>query len=236
MLPKFLNQVLASVRPLAGVALLFNLSSCATKPLPLEPLAASQRFAMEINSFTSADATNPPPRNPILFIGSSSIRLWKTLASDFPNHRVINRGFGGSQIFDSLNYVDRIVLPYRPRQIVMYAGANDINAGKTPEHVFEDYKAFVAKVHTRLPRTPIAFISISPNPARWAQIAQVREANSLIEDYTRQHAQLTFINAFPLMLGPDGQPRPDIFIADRLHMNERGYELWKTVVGPVLLP
>ncbi len=212
----------------------YHFTGCVTKPVPLQPLAASARFAKDINAFSTLDATNPPPRRAILFIGSSSIRLWKTLASDFPNHRVINRGFGGSQIFDSVNYFERIVLPYKPRKIVMYAGANDINAGKSPEKVLSDYKAFVAKVHASLPKTKIAFISISPNPARWAQVEKVREANRLVEEYSPQDPRLSFINAFPHMLGSDGLPRPDIFVADRLHMNELGYALWKDIIGPTL--
>jgi len=213
---------------------LYNFTGCATKPVLLEPLAASERFAKDINAFSNSDATNPPPRGAILFIGSSSIRLWKTLNSDFPDHRVINRGFGGSQIFDSVNYSERIVLPYRPRKIVMYAGANDINAGKSPEEVLRDYKAFVAKVHASLPKTKIAFITISPNPARWAQVDKVRETNRLVEEYSAHDPRLSFINAFPHMLGSDGLPRPDIFVADRLHMNELGYALWKDILGPNL--
>lgn len=236
MQPIFSKSTLTRLRVLAALALIFSLSSCATKPPRFEPLPLSQPFAKEINAFTATDATNPPPRGAILFVGSSSIRLWKTLASDFPDQRVINRGFGGSQIIDSVNYASRIVLPYKPRQIVMYAGGNDINAGKQPEQVFADFKSFVGKVHATLPGTRIAYISIAPNPARWAQVEKVRAANRLIEDFVRQDARLTFINAFPLMLGADGLPRPDVFVSDRLHMNANGYEIWKGVVGPALRP
>lgn len=201
-----------------------------TFPTP-EPLEASRPFAAEINAFTAGDATNPPPRGGILFVGSSSIRLWKTLAADFPDLPVINRGFGGSQVIDSVRYADRIVLPHAPRHIVMYAGGNDINARKSPGQVFADFQSFVATVHRRLPRTRISYISIAPNPARWAQVADVREANRLIEAFTRTDKRLGFINVFPHMLGRDGQPMPDIFVTDRLHMNPRGYEIWKKVVG-----
>ena len=191
-------------------------------------------FEQEIIAFEASDKTNPPPRDAVLFIGSSSIRLWKSLAADFPKHKVINRGFGGSHVSDSVNYAERIAIPYRPRLIVFYAGGNDIHGGKTPERVFADYKAFVAKIHAALPRTRIAYISIAGNPSRWAEVGRVREANRLIEAHTNTDPRLQFINVFPRMLGEDGQPRPEIFVADRLHMNERGYQLWKEIVGPYL--
>lgn len=195
------------------------------------PLEATRPFAREINDFTASDAAMPPARGEILFLGSSSIRLWKTLSKDLPDLPVLNRGFGGSQVIDSVNYADRIVFPYKPRHIVLYAGGNDINAKKSPEQVFADFRSFVAKVHARLPRTRISYISIAPNPARWSQIIQVREANRLIEEFTRTDKRLGFINVFPHMLGADGQPKPDIFVDDRLHMNARGYEIWRRVVG-----
>jgi lysophospholipase L1-like esterase len=114
--------------------------------------------------------------------------------------------------------------------IVMYAGGNDINAGKSPEKVFADFQTFVLTVRQKLPTTPIAYISIAPNPARWAQVARVRETNRLIENYTRTDARLSFINVFPRMLDPDGTPQEDIFVADRLHMNAKGYAIWQEVV------
>ena len=191
-------------------------------------------FEKEILAFEASDKTNPPPQGAVLFIGSSSIRLWKTLTGDFPKHKVINRGFGGSHISDSVNYADRIAIPYHPRLIVFYAGGNDIHGGKTPERVFADYKAFVAKIHAALPRTRMAYISIAGNPSRWAEVERVKEANRLIEAHTKTDPRLQFINVFPRMLGEDGQPRPEIFVADRLHMNERGYQLWKEIVGPYL--
>ena len=191
-------------------------------------------FEKEILAFEASDKTNPPPQGAVLFIGSSSIRLWKTLTTDFQKQKVINRGFGGSQISDSVNYAGRIAIPYHPRLIVFYAGGNDLHGGKTPERVFADYKAFVAKIHAALPRTRIAYISIAGNPSRWSEVERVKEANRLIEAQTKTDSRLQFINVFPRMLGEDGQPRPEIFVADRLHMNERGYQLWKEIVGPHL--
>lgn len=217
------------------LAALLCAAGCRTsQTASLPPLEDKRPFAKEINAFTASDATNHPARGGILFIGSSSIRLWKTLKQDLPDLPVLNRGFGGSQVIDSFNYADHIVFPYKPRHIVMYAGGNDLNARKTPERVAADFRAFVALVHAQLPRTRISYISIAPNPARWSQIVQVREANRLIEEFTRTDKRLGFINVFPHMLGADSQPKPDIFVDDRLHMNPRGYEIWKRVVGDYL--
>lgn len=203
-------------------------------PTAARPATNALPFEKEILAFEASDRTNPPPRGAVLFLGSSSIRLWKSLATDFPGHRVINRGFGGSQIVDSIRYAPRIVVPYRPRLIVFYAGGNDINAGKSAEQVFADYREFVRTVHAALPDTAIAYISVAPNPARWAQVDRVRAANSLIAAHSRTDPRLRFIDVFPRMLGADGQPRPEIFSADRLHMNPAGYALWREVVGPFL--
>lgn len=194
----------------------------------------TNRWEKDIAAFEAQDRTNPPPKNAVLFIGSSSIRLWKTLVEDLPEHKVINRGFGGSQIEDSVYFVERMVVPYQPRKIVMYAGGNDINANKAPEQVASDFKAFVAKVHAKLPETRIAYISIAPNPARWAQVERVKAANRLIREFTTTDKRLQFIDVFQHMLGEDGKPWPDIFVEDRLHMNEKGYAIWKRVVGAAL--
>jgi lysophospholipase L1-like esterase len=157
--------------------------------------------------------------------------MWKTLAQDFPEYRVINRGFGGSQISNAIHFAERIVIPYEPRIIVMYSGGNDLNAGKTPDTVFNDFKTFVGKVRAKLPDTKLVYISIAPNPARWAQIDRVREANRLIRDYTQKQSGLSFIDVHPHMLGDDGKPKPDIYLDDKLHMNAKGYVIWKRVVG-----
>jgi lysophospholipase L1-like esterase len=188
-------------------------------------------FEKEILAFESRDKGNPPPKGAILFIGSSSIRLWKTLTQDFPQYHVINRGFGGSQISDSIYFTDRIVLPYEPSVIALYAGGNDLNAKKSPETVAADFKTFVAGVRAKLPKTKIAYIAIAGNPARWAQVDKVREANRLIREWTATQDGLSFIDVFPHMMGDDGTPKPDIFVADKLHMNEKGYAIWKGVVG-----
>ena len=208
-----------------------------TASLPAQTATNSTKatpFESEIKAFQHGDLTSRPPKNGILFIGGSSIRFWSTLTQDFPSLPVYNRGFGGSQISDSIHFAPRIVIPYAPRQIVFYAGGNDINADKTPERVFGDFTNFVAIVHAALPETRIDYISIAPNPARWTQVAKVKVANKAIEEFTKKNSRLGFIDVFSKMLGPDGQPLPDIYRDDKLHMNPKGYELWKGIVAPHL--
>jgi lysophospholipase L1-like esterase len=192
--------------------------------------APASPFESEIRSFEAQDLRSPPPRRPIVFIGSSSIRIWTSLEQDFPRERVLNRGFGGSHISDAVGFVERIVVPYAPPLVVMYAGGNDIAAGKSPAVVAADFQAFAARVWSHLPRTQIAFISIAPSPARWTQADRVREANSLIAAACRSDPRLHYIDVFPRMLGADGQPRGDLFLDDRLHMNRKGYEVWIPLV------
>ncbi len=193
-----------------------------------------RQFEPAINAFEEADKTNPPAKGAVLFIGSSSIRLWTSLGEDFPRARVINRGFGGSHIEDSVDFAERIVFPYRPRLIVLYAGDNDIEGGKSPAVVLEDFKKFVAIVHQKLPRTRIAFISIKPSPARWHLADKVREANRLIKDFTEHDRRLGYIGVFSPMLGKDGRPRPELFVEDSLHMNAAGYKLWRSTLAPYI--
>ncbi|EEF60179.1 SGNH/GDSL hydrolase family protein [Pedosphaera parvula] len=223
-----------SRRTFVTAALLLSLFSVTghaqtkTKPEHSETL-----FEKEIAAFEAADKTNPPPKNVILFVGSSSIRKWTTLTADFPTHKVINRGFGGSHISDSIAFADRIVIPYQPKMIVIYAGGNDINYGKSPEQVFSDFKTFVTKVHEKLPQTKIAFISIATNPSRWSEVEKVKQANQLVETFCKAN-NLVFIDVFHPMLSPEGKPRPEIYVSDRLHMNEQGYKIWKQVIEPYL--
>jgi lysophospholipase L1-like esterase len=203
--------------------------------LPPNTLAThdSKKWEPDIQAFEAADRTNPPPKNAIVFVGSSSIRFWTGLKSDFPEFPVINRGFGGSELADAVNFADRIINVYSPREVVIYSGANDIANGKKPELVFGDFVALVDKIHQHEPQARIAFIASAPNPKRWALVDNVKKLNALVQDYCRGHG-LMFIDVFPLMLGPDGLPKPDIFRDDKLHMNAKGYAIWKEAVRPYL--
>ena len=191
-------------------------------------------FEADIKKFEAADVANPPAKGGIVFVGSSSIVMWKSLKEDFPGYNVINRGFGGSQISDSVRYAQRIVTPYEPKMVVFFAGTNDLASGKSAETVFADYKAFVGKVREKLPTVPIAYISISPAPSRWSNVETIKKANSLIKEYAGKERNLKFIDVFSLMLDEKGGPRPELFGSDQLHMNEKGYAIWKKAVAPFL--
>lgn len=225
------NRLLTRFSPLVLAALLF--SGCQTVPLNSLATHDSSKWEKEISALEASAITNRPSAGCIVFVGSSSIKRWKTLAEDFPGLPVVNRGFGGSQLADSVNFAERIVIPCQPRQVVIYAGGNDINAGKSPEVVYGDFVALVTKLRAALPQAKIAYIAVAPNPARWQQVEKVKQLNALAAAYCRRHG-LTFIDVFPLMLGSDGQPKPDIFVADRLHMNEKGYAIWRETVAPHL--
>ena len=197
--------------------------------------AAPEKWTDAINKFTQADATNPPPQGAVVFVGSSSIVRWESLEKDFAGTKVINRGFGGSELADSVFYADRIVVPYRPRVVVLYAGENDLNAGKTPETVVADFKAFAQKVHAALPDTKIVFIAIKPSPSRWKIKDQFIRTNALIAaECAKDKRRFAFADIYPLMLDAKGQPRPELFVKDMLHMNAAGYEIWKPVVAPLI--
>jgi lysophospholipase L1-like esterase len=203
----------------------------ADKQATIADVSPSAKWEKEIQAFEEADKIAPPPEGGVLFIGSSSTRMWETLAQDFPDQHVINRGFGGSQIADSVYFADRIVIPYRPKLIVLQVGGNDIAAGKTPRQVFADFKAFVKTVRAKLPRTRIAFLSINPSPVRWEKNSEKeKEANRLIAKYIRSGKNLDYIDLWKQFLGPDGKPREDLFRSDRLHNNAAGYKIRADVV------
>jgi hypothetical protein len=192
------------------------------------------KWENEIAAFERMDRVHPPGKGAVLFVGSSTIRKWTTLAADFPGQRVLNRGFGGSEIVDSTHFADRIIFPYEPSEIFFRAGGNDLWEGKSPEQVFADFQEFVAKVRTKLPETDIVFISWSPTIARWKQADKERKLNALVEQYTRQAPHLKFIDTYSMVLGPDGRPRAELFEPDKLHFNAEGYKLLADRVRPYL--
>jgi lysophospholipase L1-like esterase len=205
------------------VAVAVFISGCASAPKQTPRPHNFARWEKEIAAYE--DVTNPPPKGAIVFTGSSTIRLWKTLAADFPGHEVINRGFGGSEIIDVAHFADRIIVPYQPSMVVLRAGGNDLWAGKTPEQVFADFKIFVKTVHAKLPSTKIVYISWSPSIARWSQAGKEKALNDLVKKYIHGKPYLMYLETYDLPLGPDGNPRRELFVADKLHFSAEGYKL-----------
>jgi len=213
------------------LGLLATASTCWTITAA-EPQSGPERWESDIAKFEAADKENPPTAGGVLFIGSSSIRMWKTLTEDFPNESVINRGFGGSEISDSIHFADRIVFPYKPRTIVLYAGDNDISRGKNADKVLDDYKTFVRTVRKNLPTARIAFIAIKPSLKRWELASEMKKANGKIRRYCALRRRLDYMDIWKPMLGKDGTPRPELFAKDGLHLNSEGYKLWTSVIRP----
>lgn len=190
------------------------------------------RWQASFDAFALQDRAHAPQSGGVLFVGSSSIRLWDGLERAFDaQSQVLKRGFGGSRLADCAEFVDVLVLPYKPRLIVVYAGDNDLAEGATPQQVLESFKSFVHGVRAGLPGTRIAYLSIKPSPLRAALMAQAREANALIADYARTGDNLDFIDIYSRMLDEHGQPRRDLFGSDSLHLNEEGYALWRGVIA-----
>jgi lysophospholipase L1-like esterase len=194
------------------------------------------RWEKEVAAYETADRQDPPPKDGILFIGSSTIRLWRTLSDDFPHHKVINRGFGGTEIVDSTHFADRLIFPHEPKQIFLRAGGNDIHAGRVPKEVAADFAEFVRVVHARLPRTEILYISVSPAPARWGESDKYRELNRLIRAMALAMPRVGFVDTYDVSLTPDGAARPELFVKDRLHFAPAGYKLLAERVRPFLVP
>jgi lysophospholipase L1-like esterase len=191
------------------------------------------RFQDEIGAILEWDLKNSYPLDAILFIGSSSIRLWPTF-KDFPKYPIINRGFGGSHISDVNFFYDQLVLKYHPRVIVFYAGDNDIAAGKSVEQVYEDYLEFLGKILNDLPHIKIIYIPIKPSTSRWRFWPQMKEVNTLVEQLHKKSEQLYYIDTATALLDSSGNPESLLFIEDGLHLNEAGYALWKSLLEPLL--
>ncbi|WP_435007593.1 GDSL-type esterase/lipase family protein [Tundrisphaera lichenicola] len=192
------------------------------------------KWEKEVAAYEEADRQAPPPKGGILFIGSSTIRLWKTLAEDYPDYPVINRGFGGTEIVDSTHFADRLIFPHEPRQIFLRAGGNDIHNGSTPRQVAEDFADFVRVVHTKLPKTEILFIGWSPAPSRWGETDKYRELNRLVRAMALEMPRVGYVDAFDISLSPDGRAIPWLFVEDRLHFSPEGYKRLAERVRPFL--
>lgn len=197
---------------------------------PLDPVS-SPEWQADMARFAAEDAASPPPERPVVFTGSSSVRMWSTLAEDFPGVPVLNRGFGGSQVRDAVWYADEVAVRYRPRQVLLYAGDNDINAGRTPEQVLHDVQAFVARLRRDLPGVRIGFLSIKPSPSREAQLPLQQAANRLVREWIATQRGIDYIDVATPLLDAGGRPDPRYFLGDRLHLNAQGYALWRSRHG-----
>jgi len=195
--------------------------------------APGSRWDAAFAAFAADDEAHPHPPGGVLFVGSSSIRLWSDLEAQFNDLPVvIKRGFGGSQLSDCVKHLSRLVLRYRPRTVLVYAGDNDLAAGSAPSEVLQRFAAFADGVHQALPDTEIFYISIKPSPARLALLPYIRATNALIRDYAEREGKVDYIDVFTPMLDASGRPRPELFRADSLHLNANGYALWKRVIAP----
>jgi lysophospholipase L1-like esterase len=220
------------VRPNIGFLIMF----CSCLVLNAQDKQAenpAEKWEETIRQFEQWDRKNTFPADSVLFVGSSSIRLWPTREC-FEGFAVINRGFGGSQISEVNYFAGRIVLPYEPKVIVFYAGDNDIAAGKNARRVFDDYKKFVELVHARLPGTRIIYVGIKPSRSRWSLWPVMNEANMMIKDFSGKDGRLFYFDSAAPLLDGDGKPNPAFFLKDQLHLNDNGYEVWTKLIRPVI--
>ena len=212
-------------------------AAAASTAVPEASARLERELAAEVDRFVEADRASPPPPCQVLFVGSSSIAKWRdTLAADMAPMPVINRGFGGSKMTDLLYYMDRIVLPYKPRMIVINEGGNDIHAGRTPEQLLANIKTFVKKVRAVMPGVPIAFSGLTSSPARITETAQRLHFNHLLKTYLAHGKKLIYLDLFNDFVGTDGMPRKELFVQDQLHDSEAGYAIRVRVVRPFLGP
>ncbi len=197
----------------------------------------AQPFRKEINDFLKADSIAAPAKGQILFVGSSSFTFWKDVQSYFPEHTILNRGFGGSSLPDVIRYAQEVIIPYRPKQIVIYCGENDFAVTNPPpvDTVLARFKTLYTIIRKELGNVPIAFVSIKPSPSRWNLEDRFVEANKQIKAFLATQPVSTYVDVHTAMLLPDGNVDPSLFIGDRLHMNPSGYAIWKRILAPVLL-
>ncbi|MCI0332245.1 MAG: GDSL-type esterase/lipase family protein [Planctomycetes bacterium] len=228
-----LVSVLSTACGLANLFTACGSTTHASEPARSSAAQDTHRFESEIAAFETWDRQNSWPRDAILFVGSSSIRLWQT-AESFPDLPVVNRGFGGSEISDVNHYFDRIVAKYKPRAIVFYSGDNDIAAGKSPQQVYDDFLEFVRLVRERLGKTRIYFLSIKPSIARLKMWPQMKEANKYVWRLAGINDQVVFVDIATPMLDGNNVPIRKLFLDDGLHLNADGYKLWNKTLAPLL--
>lgn len=201
------------------------------KVLADTPAADPARFELEVAGIVTHDDATPPPQHAALFIGSSNIRKWP-VEQAFPGIPVINHGFGGSQVSDSVYFFDRLVTPYKPKLVVFHAGGNDLAAGRSPAQIADDLDAFIKELHKALPKTKLIYVGLIPAPVRWGLRDQYHETTKLITARLRKERWVTFIDPEKALLSPQGEIRPELYIEDHLHLNISGYAILTKLVAP----
>lgn len=194
----------------------------------------------DIQAFKKQDSASFPGTGKILFVGSSSFTNWRDVQTYFPAYPIINRGFGGSTLVDVMRYKYDIIFPYRPKQIIIYCGENDIanDSTVTGKTVFKRFKALYFSIRKNLMFVPVVYVCMKPSPSRWHLRDKYIEGNRLIKEFLekkKRSANNHFVNVWDAMLGPDGKPVPDIFVGDNLHMNAKGYAIWQKIIEPYLI-
>lgn len=199
-------------------------------------VSMSQPFISEVRQFSRADSLQPPPVHPILLIGSSSFTYWKDVQAYFPGHTILNRAFGGSSLTHQIQYADEVIFRYQPKQIVIYCGENDLAGSDlvTADTVVKRLKILVGLIREKLPQVPIVYLSMKPSPSRRKYLPAIQEGNQKIKLLLAQYPNTAFLDVYSAMLTPEGTIRSEIFTADSLHMNKKGYALWQPLLEPLL--
>jgi lysophospholipase L1-like esterase len=192
-------------------------------------------FENEIRNYEKQDSISLPKKGQILFIGSSSFRIWKSFAADLAGIDAINRGFGGSTMTDALYYFDRMVVKYAPRTVVVYEGDNDLAKGKSLEDLAKEYEAFSNRLKMALPKTKLVYLAVRPSLARIAIVDKQKEFNLWLENYCKSQKGRFYLDMHSPFYLADGTLMPDIFVADRLHLNEKGYQIFSAKIREFIL-
>ncbi len=202
----------------------------------LSAQAPAPPFRKEVDALKKKDSIQLPAPNSILFTGSSSFTKWTDVQDYFPGYPILNRAFGGSSLTDLIRYAGEVIIPYHPKQIIIYCGENDIAASDTvtAKTVLYRFQALLSIIRKQLPKVPVVFVSIKPSPSRWKFQPVVREANRLIKEFISKQRNTTFVNVYDAMLKPDGYAIKEIFTSDSLHMNAKGYAIWQPILLPAL--
>lgn len=218
------------------IRLLFLLAVCNSFLLTSCSQKSDKPFYQDIQAFKKADKKSFPPKNAILFVGSSSFTKWKDVSDYFPGYTIINRGFGGSQIPDVTRYADDIIIPYEPRQVVIYCGDNDIATGTlSATDVLQRFMTLFNIIRNKLPETNVVFVSIKPSPSREKYMSIIEDANIMIRQFLSGYRETAYVDIYHPMLDRDGKPRKELFLEDDLHMNEKGYAIWRDAIKPYLV-